>query len=199
MTLDVHDRRLGDQLPQEVHGEEVERRLLAPGRFARVGGRPAEQGLDQAPQDGDQFAPVAEVPRHDPPSAGRPERPGRAVAVAEALRGHGLLEGVRDQPRPEPVYGVPVTPLADQLGHCLATVVTPPGHAYGEEVTQPVQGVLANDGVVPVGERVGQVPQATGFDEELGLHRDPVDQRMLADDVGDPRRARTARARDEDR
>ncbi|MFC0097686.1 hypothetical protein ACFFKH_09110 [Micromonospora marina] len=106
---------------------------------------------------------------------------------------------MRDHLRPELVYGVPVAPLVDQLGHGLAAVVTAAGHAYGEEVAQPVQGVLTDDGVVPVGERVGQVPQATGFDEELGLHRDPVDQRMLADDVGDPRRARAAGTRDEDR
>ena len=186
MTLDVHDRRFGHQLPQEVHREEIERGLLAPGRLARVGRRPAEQGVDQAPQDADQLAPVPEVPRDGPPPAGRPERPGRPVAVAEALRGCGFVVRVRDDLRPEPVYGVPVPAHADQLGHGLATVVPPSGDPYGEEVAQPVQGVLTDDGVVSFGERVGQVPQAARFDDELGLHGDPVDQRMLADDVGDP-------------
>ncbi|MFE0590855.1 hypothetical protein [Micromonospora echinospora] len=80
----------------------------------------------------------------------------------------------------------PVALLADQLGNGLATIVAPAGHPYGEEVAQPVQGVLTDGGVVSTGERVGQVPQATRVDEKPGLHGNPVDQRMLADDVGDP-------------
>ncbi|MFG3691037.1 hypothetical protein [Micromonospora globispora] len=49
-----------------------------------------------------------------------------------------------------------------------------------------MQGVLTDGGVVSIGERVGQVPQATRVDEKPGLHGNPMDQRMFADDVGDP-------------
>jgi hypothetical protein len=84
------------------------------------------------------------------------------------------------------LHRVPVALLADQLGNGLAAIVAPAGHSDGEEVAQPLQGVLSDGGVVSIGERVGQVPQASRVDEELGLHGNPMDQRMFADDVGDP-------------
>ncbi|WP_368666214.1 hypothetical protein [Micromonospora sicca] len=84
------------------------------------------------------------------------------------------------------MHRVPVAPLADQLGNGFAAIVAPAGHSYGEEVAQPVQGVLTDGGVVSIGERVGQVPQATRVNEKPGLHGNPMDQRMFADDVGDP-------------
>ncbi len=83
VALDVDDDRLRDELPEEVHAQKVERRLLAPGRLSRVGSCSAEHRVDCAPKDLEQFAPIAEVPRDRTPVTVRLERPGRPVGMPE--------------------------------------------------------------------------------------------------------------------
>jgi hypothetical protein len=89
--------------------------------------------------------------------------------------------------------------LADGLGNAMTTIVASVGQSHRQDVTQPAEGVLPDVRVVSNRERVRQVSQTTRVDDEPGLDRNPVDLRMLAENVRELRCSRTAGTRYEDR
>jgi hypothetical protein len=91
-------------------------------------------------------------------------------------------------------------PLADGRWNGVATVsVTPADQSHRQDVAQPAKGVIPDDRVASNRECIRQVSQATRIDDEPRLDRNPVDLRVLAEDVRELRCSRTTRTRYEDR